>query len=332
MRTYARFGLLLAVVLALLVLLPGPELASGTPTYYPSSMAGLGDSITNAMNADSPPTYTDEPQYSWSVGDSSAVQSHYYRILLKNPAIAGKNYRYSVSGATMDALDSQATGAVSQGVQYVTILMGANDVCWAPGGDPSGMTSVADYRSQFQAAMHTLTTGLPTASIFVASVPDVYHLWSILHDYPPAADAWTTLGICQVMLKNPTSHDPADEARRQAARQRIIDYNTALAEVCASYPRCRFDNNALFNSPSTASDVDTFDYFHPSISGQAGIAALTWSVTFDFPWFLGPAGGIAELPEVPGSSQPPYALAGGLAAAIVAITAGAWYARRRWLR
>ena len=51
-------------------------------------------------------------------------------------------------------------------------------------------------------------------------------------------------------------------------------------------------------------------------------------------------GGIAELPVVAqapasqsGSSGPPYAaIAGGLAAAVAAICAGAWYARRRWGR
>jgi len=43
-----------------------------------------------------------------------------------------------------------------------------------------------------------------------------------------------------------------------------------------------------------------------------------------------PVGGLAELPEVSGSSGPNYiALAGGLAAAVVALAAGAWYGRRR---
>jgi hypothetical protein len=46
-----------------------------------------------------------------------------------------------------------------------------------------------------------------------------------------------------------------------------------------------------------------------------------------------PVGGVAELPELSGSSGPNYvALAGGLAAALVALSAGAWYARRRWFR
>jgi len=50
----------------------------------------------------------------------------------------------------------------------------------------------------------------------------------------------------------------------------------------------------------------------------------------------GPAGGLAELPDVAGdsgSSTGTYAaLAGGLAAALLALGAGAWYARRRLSR
>ena len=45
-----------------------------------------------------------------------------------------------------------------------------------------------------------------------------------------------------------------------------------------------------------------------------------------------PVGGLAELPDMAGSSAPNYiALAGLAAAALVAVTAGALYARRRWL-
>jgi len=44
-----------------------------------------------------------------------------------------------------------------------------------------------------------------------------------------------------------------------------------------------------------------------------------------------PVGGMAELPDVSGPSVPYAALAGGLAAAL-AFAAGGWYARKRWLR
>jgi hypothetical protein len=46
-----------------------------------------------------------------------------------------------------------------------------------------------------------------------------------------------------------------------------------------------------------------------------------------------PVGGLAELPGVVGSSGPNYVLLAGLAAAaVVALAAGGWYARRRWVR
>ena len=51
---------------------------------------------------------------------------------------------------------------------------------------------------------------------------------------------------------------------------------------------------------------------------------------------FGPIGGLAELPDVANDSAwsaGTYAgLAGGLAAAVVVLGAGAWYARRRWAR
>ena len=327
MRMGVKFGLLLAVVLALLVLLPSPEGAFGIPTGIPDSIAGLGDSITRAMDADGNPAhYGDQPQYSWTTGDSSAVESHYYRIRHSWSPITGHNYNDAVSGAKMIALNGQAQTAVSQAVEYVTILMGANDVCTATEGT---MTTVDAYRTQFHQAMDTLTTNLPNARIFVASIPDIYQLWVILHDNPTAVAVWNAGSICQSLLANPTSEAQADVDRRARVRQRNIDFNTVLSEVCALHPKCRFDNNAVFDGGIEVSQVSTFDYFHPSITGQANIASVTWDATFDFPL---PVGGVAELPDASDSSAPDYVLVAVLAGvALVTLGAGGWYARRRRL-
>ena len=84
------------------------------------------------------------------------------------------------------------------------------------------------------------------------------------------------------MLANPTSTAQADVERRERVRQRNIDFNTALWEVCALYVRCRFDNNDVFNWQFVASDVSTFDYFHLSIAGQTALASVTWDATYSF--------------------------------------------------
>jgi hypothetical protein len=54
-------------------------------------------------------------------------------------------------------LQAQAQTAVPQAARYVTILIGANDVCT---GSPATMTTVADFRAQFSAAMATLAARL----------------------------------------------------------------------------------------------------------------------------------------------------------------------------
>ena len=140
------------------------------------------------------------------------------------------------------------------------------------------MTPVMTYRSQFQTAMDTLTIGFPDRRIFVASVPDVYQLWAVLHTNENARLTWAAFSICQSLLLNPLSMLPADVQRRANVRQRNIDFNTQLAEVCALYPRCTFDNNAIFNGQFTAADVSDFDYFHPSLQGQINLAAGAWAV------------------------------------------------------
>jgi hypothetical protein len=157
--------------------------------------------------------------------------------------------------------------------------MGANDVC---ASSEAGMTDVNVFRDQFNAAMASLTASLPTSRVFVSSIPDIYQLFLLYRWHLGANSVWAVAGICQSMLAYPFSDLPGDVARRARVRQRNIDYNTQLAQVCAWYTQCRFDNNAVFNTAFVRSDVTTRDYFHPSVSGQAKLAAVTWSQAVGF--------------------------------------------------
>ena len=144
------------------------------------------------------------------------------------------------------------------------------------------MTPVATFQAQFTAGMQTLTSGLPDARIAVLSIPDVYNLWSILHNNSSARFIWALGGICQSLLANPTSTAAADVTRRANVRQRNIDFNDALSSVCAQYVHCKFDDYAGFNMVFTPSHVSTLDYFHPSIQGQALAAQAAWDNVYDF--------------------------------------------------
>jgi lysophospholipase L1-like esterase len=233
----------------------------------PSSMAAIGDSITRA--ADVCCWYGDHPANSWSTGGASwdGIISHYERLRLLNPGITGRNYNDARSGARMVDAPGQAQSVVSQGAGYVTILMGANDLCTS---SPSTMTPVDTFRNQFRQTLQTLATG--QARIFVASIPDVYHLWQIYHTDLWASLVWDAANICQSLLAPNRT-----ETERQMVRDRNIAFNTVLREECAAYPLCRYDDDATFDFQFSRSHVSKLDYFHPSLSGQAALAQVTWS-------------------------------------------------------
>ncbi len=249
--------------------------AAAAPSY-PSSMASTGDSITRAFNTSWFP-YIDNPAGSWSTGTTTSVASHYSRLLAANPAIAGRNYNDAKSGAKMADLAGQMQTVVSQHVGYVTALMGGNDLCTS---SESTMTSVTDFTIQFTAAMDTITAGSPSTLVYVASLPNAYNLWSIFKNSWTARSVWALFKVCQSMLANPTSTARADVDRRARVLKREQDFNDTLASVCARYVQCRFDGYAVFNVAFTTADVTTRDYFHPSLAGQAKLAAATWTAGY----------------------------------------------------
>ena len=133
------------VVLALAVVSAGlvAQPAWAAPPL-PASMAAIGDSITRAYDVCC--AYGDHPGQSWSTGSTSydGITSHYERIRQLNSAITGHGYNDAVKGAKMAAAPTQAGQAVGQGARYVTILLGANDLCTS---SPSTMTSPDSFRA-----------------------------------------------------------------------------------------------------------------------------------------------------------------------------------------
>ena len=256
---------LIAVAVAVLA---SSSTASAAPPL-PSSIAGIGDSITRAFDVCC--WYGEHPAQSWSTGGGAfdGIRSHYERILAANPSVFGHNYNDARSGAKMRDAAGQAATAVTQEARYVTILMGGNDVCT---DSPSTMTSVGDFEAQFMSTMNELQTGLPAGShVFVSSIPNIYRLWQLLHNNATAELVWTVAGICQSMLSPFNT-----EQDRQAVLAREEAFNHVLEDVCSRYAFCRFDDYATFNYQFTSGDVSRLDYFHPSLAGQAVLASVTW--------------------------------------------------------
>jgi lysophospholipase L1-like esterase len=169
----------------------------------------------------------------------------------------------------MAALDGQLASAAGQQVDYVTVLMGANDVCTS---SVSTMTPTDLFTSRFDTALKDFTAARPGARIFVSSIPNIYQLWSVLHTSGSARFAWAIYGVCKSMLSS-----NATEAQRQLVLAQEKADNAAMATVCGRYPACTWDGGATFGVRFTASQVSTVDYFHPNVSGQALLASTAWA-------------------------------------------------------
>lgn len=290
----ARRTVALAITLATLIAALSVAPASATDPPLPSSMAAVGDSITQAAST-AGSLGTDAPQNSWSTGTSATVNSHYLRLLALNPAINGRNDNRSVSGAKMIDLAGQMPAPGAAQPEYLTVLIGGNDVCTPT---EASMTEVGAFRDQFVAAMATLRAASPGTQVYVVSIPRVMGLYELFKGNSWARFIWAIGGVCQSLLAAPTSTDQADVDRRARVAQRNVDFNTVLAEVCAaatSQP-CRTDGGAVYNTTFVASDVSG-DYFHPSAAGQAELAAVSWSAGY---W----AGAVPPPPPPPLNQAP----------------------------
>lgn len=260
-----------AVAIVAATVITAPAATAAPPP--PAKMASLGDSITQATMTCS--ALLSCPTNSWSTGSNTAVGSHFTRLRASvSPALTAVNY--SATSAASSALPGQAQRAVSAGAQYVTIGIGANDACTRTVG---AMTPTATFRANVTAAASALAASPSAPEIFVISIPNLTRMYELNRSSTSARIAWGLLRVCQSMLANPTSSNPADVQRRAAVQQRVNEYNQVLAEVCASTAKCRYDGGAVAAYQFSKSDISTRDYFHPSLTGQATLAAISWSRT-----------------------------------------------------
>ncbi|MGW1061652.1 GDSL-type esterase/lipase family protein [Micromonospora rubida] len=249
-----------------------PRPTGGSPVPgTPAAMAALGDSITAGFG--SCLMLSSCERNSWSTGDGLRVDSHYQRLLDRNPKLRGKAYNHAVPGARAAALAGQAEAAVRDRADYVTVLIGANDVCR---DDVDAMTPVATFRGEVDRALKVLRKGRPKARVLVVSIPDLYRLWEVGHTDSRAVRAWRH-GICPALLADATSTAPDDVARRARVRDRIDAYNTQLKAACRAHgSRCRYDGGAVHRVRFTLDLVNALDWFHPNVAGQGRLADATW--------------------------------------------------------
>ncbi|MFD7991987.1 SGNH/GDSL hydrolase family protein [Streptomyces mexicanus] len=251
----------------------GDRPATSAPAWdtSPDSVAAVGDSITRGF--DTCTVLSDCPQSSWATGTDASVDSLAMRLLGASQ-VTRRSWNHAVTGARMSDLKGQITRAAVHKPELVAVMVGANDACR---DTTAQMTSVADFRSQFQGAMDTLRRKLPAAEVYVASVPNLKRLWSEGRSNPLGKQIWK-LGICPSMLGDADALDAVADRRRQTVQDRVVAYNKVLKEVCAKDLRCRFDDNAVYDYRFGTGQLSRWDWFHPSRDGQAKLAEIAYRV------------------------------------------------------
>lgn len=250
--------LLLAGALAFFLLPSGASAVT-----YPNSMATIGDSISRGALADDS-LDDDQPEHVWSTGydGADACYSHLERIWAANPSTVAYNNAWN--GAESDDLLAQSNSSVSQGVQYVTVQMGGNDVC---GDSTAEMTAVATWEYRWNEAIDVLQAGLPGADILVTATVNVRRVYDVGKYNLGCVLKWNTFTWCKNMLVNGTT-------QRNEATARLIAYNNSLASLTAAqgvwYDA---DSYAIAFSRSQLSNIDCF---HPDISLDGNMASVTY--------------------------------------------------------
>ncbi|EME99296.1 SGNH/GDSL hydrolase family protein [Streptomyces mobaraensis NBRC 13819 = DSM 40847] len=241
--------------------------ASAGPVWNtrPDSLASLGDSITRGFDACR--LLKDCPEVSWATG--TEVDSLAARLL---PSPQTRSWNFARTGARMADLPRQVAAAVPHRPQLVTVLLGANDACRA---DVAEMTSVKDFRADFEKSLKELRRSLPKTQVYVASVPDLKRLWSEGSKSPLGKQVWK-LGICPSMLRDSELVDAPTRERREKVDRRVKEYNAVLEDVCRRDLLCRYDGGSVHSYGFTGADLSHWDWFHPNKEGQRQLAELAY--------------------------------------------------------
>ena len=274
--------LLIGALVAAAVVTVAVGQASATPTVrgatgYPSSLVVVGDDVAQGYGSDPGHPYRDTPANSWASGTNPAVDSIYSRILSANPAVRGHAVNLAQDDAGIADLPGQIGKAVALTPKPELVLVQIDGDVECDGKDQS---RIADFGTQFSAALDSLRKGLPNARIFVVSS------WGSFASYVTYLNGLTKdarlkhagKSLCQFVEAPSGRVVPSHVAYVQKT---VYGYDKQLAAACAKVTSCRYDGGAAQRLTTTADDISV-DQEHLTIQGQAKLAAAEWAAMAGF--------------------------------------------------
>lgn len=263
-----------------------PTHSAAPSPALPSLLGAIGDSYSQGYNV-SPQHRYDNPGFSWVVGSAAGDVVHSLRerfqaagasLTVVDAATSGRKMSDATRQASIVVAAARKLGAGRRA--FVTFELGTNDLC------DDARTSPSDFEAQLTSAVSVLRAGLPVGSeILIMPLPDFDHFRAITQADPGALAALSldvnSRNCAPFLGSNGTlSLDQAEAA--------MAEYDAILLKACDAIQStdgasgrlsCRTDQTLLSERDFKIGDLSTVDYFHPSLSGQARIAAAAWSAT-----------------------------------------------------
>ena len=266
------------------------------PRLQPTRIYGIGDSITQAY--DSNFLFLNLPE-SWVNGfhGSSEASQGFVDVNSHNQRLANAfgveiNVMGASAGVGMGEMAGQALAASTVQPNYVTVMLGGNDICRnSPADVPTSLAFALDYIdgvAGLDPGIFGVAGGLPPGStVYTAAVPDVKQLYEVgmsqsglfgldcttLWDF----DLFGLTFPCGSMLSSSRT-----EAERLQLQSLNSEYNVFLAALSEALDAISENvywqfTWTVWTHPVQANEISGIDCFHPSSQGQAVLSEITWA-------------------------------------------------------
>ncbi|MEZ4743461.1 MAG: GDSL-type esterase/lipase family protein [Bdellovibrionota bacterium] len=230
----------------------------------PLVVGSIGDSISRATNST---VFGEVPFSSWATGGDTRVFSQAARLQEETGSLVF-TYNYARSGAQMRHLRKQAQKLLKRKPDYVTILIGANDLCsWKQ----NNTTQLQAFESELRGTLDDLTTSSPKVKIILSAIPDMLRMYE-LGKQKGCSMMWKVFRFCSPLLGKDRT-----EMQRLQFYDRWIDANNSLASIADEYPNNVFFAESIKDYEFSKDDIAVRDCFHPSIKGQRALSEQIWN-------------------------------------------------------
>lgn len=174
---------------------------------------------------------------------------------------------------------------------YVTILIGANDLCQKNGVPP---TPVEVYRDRLTKVIHEILVRNKKSKVMLVELPDINRVYdfakerrlSRIKKFQSCSVLWRSANVCPSVLSDLTP------AERQKSRGVNMEYNRVLRETTArfnsgkgGYGRDRVRLSRGFFNIDLNFEKMAIDCFHPNHRGQTDISINSFYQSWWAPQF-----------------------------------------------